>query len=188
MRRDIRYRWIGSLATLALLTALVPDLAGSRADFRPFEMTIEIWSAEAGSRPDGTKVSRTEVYRVEYHDRRNWKMTRIEDPARPDLVVEGRVCINGRWHHYQPGTGWVFLSDDPSYCNGIGRWIHWGLAWSYPWVRTPGPEPHQVTLTDPGERIVFDLRTGLPVVYEAGRIDGEVGYRETYRLERHLDE
>lgn len=27
----------------------------------------------------------------------------------------------------------------------------------------------------PGELVVFDLKTGLPVLYEAGRIDGQVG-------------
>jgi hypothetical protein len=103
-------------------------------------------------------------------------------------LVEGRRCEAGRWHHIQPGVGWVFLSDDRDYCNGVPRWIHWGIAWRYPWDRSPGPELGQVTLTDPGERIVFDMRTGLPVVYEAGLTTGAVRYRETYRLERFLGE
>lgn len=76
---------------------------------------------------------------------------------------------------------------------GLDRDVQWrrpldplGLAWTYPWERSPGPGPNQVTITDPGERVVFDLRTGLPVVYEAGRVGGSIGYRETYRLERFL--
>lgn len=115
-----------ALGVAAVSAALLGDVAGAR-DFRPFTMTIEYWNAEAIGFSDGRRLPRTDTYRLEYWDRRNWTM------------------------------------------------------------RQDGPEPGQVTYTDPGERIVFDLRTGLPVVYEAGLTTGPAKVRETYLLERFFD-
>lgn len=169
----------------AVACALVADVAGAR-DFQPFLMTIEQWLAVAERHSDGSTRPRTELSRLEYWDRRNWTMTRIDDPEHVDRFVEGRRCRAGRYHHYDPRVGWQWLSDDPGFCNGVDRWIHWGIAWHYPWARTDGPGSDQVTYLDPGERIVFDARTGLPLLYEAGPVDGPVGARITYRLERFL--
>lgn len=175
------------LATVLVALVFIPDLSGQRGDFRPFLMTIEFWNAEAIGLSDGTRLPRTEIYRLEYWDRRNWSMTRIDDPEYVDRFVEGRRCRAGRYHQYDARVGWVWMSDDPGFCNGVGRWIHWGIAWTYPWAREDGPQPGQVTYTDPGERVVFDLRTGLPVVYEAGLTTGAAKVRETFRLEGFLD-
>jgi len=179
--------WLGPLALglAVMVVASVGDVAGAR-DFRAFVMTIEYWNAEAIGLSDGTRLPRTDVYTLEYWNRRNWTMTRIDDPDRRDRFVEGRRCRAGQYYYYDQG-GWQWSSDDPGFCNGVGRWIHWGIAWSYQWVREAGPEPGQVTYTDPGERVVFDLRTGLPLVYEAGLTTGAVKERESYRLERFLD-
>ena len=174
-----------ALALAAVPAIMLGDVAGAR-EFRPFTMTIESWNAEAIGLSDGTRLPRTEVYWLEYWDRRNWTMTRIDDPARPDRFIEGRRCRAGKYHYYDQGN-WQWGSDDPGFCNGVSRWIHWGMAWSYQWAREDGPQPGQVTYTDPGERVMFDLRTGLPLVYEAGPTTGAVKARETYRLERFLD-
>lgn len=171
------------LASALFALVFVPDLSGQRGDFRPFEMTIEIWNSEAVGLADGRYLPRTDLYRLVYWDRRSWKLEMYESGR----IVDGSECRAGDTYRYDLREGWTYRTSDPTFCNGVGRWIHWGIAWTYPWQRTPGPEPGQVTLTDPGERIVFDLRTGLPVVYEAGPVSGSVGYRETYRLERFLD-
>jgi hypothetical protein len=184
--RSMRHaRHLVVLGVAALAVALVGDVAGAR-DFRPFLMTIEQWDAEAESTSDGRKLPRTEVYRLEYWDRRNWTLTRIDDPKHVDRFAEGRRCRAGRHHAYDTQVGWRPISDDPAFCNGVPRWIHWGMAWHYGWARTDGPLPGQVTYTDPGERVVFDVRTGLPLLYEAGRAHGPVLTRDVYRLERYL--
>ena len=67
-------------------------------------------------------------------------------------------------------------------CNGVGRWIHYGIASSFPWKREVADG--RVTYTDPGERVVFDIATGLPLLYEAGLTTGSVGHREVFRVER----
>lgn len=168
-----------------MAVALVGDVAGAR-DFRPFLMTIEQWDAEAGSTSDGRKLPRTEVYRLEYWDRRNWTLTRVDDPEDVDRFVEGRRCRAGQYSWYDPQLGWRWGSSDPADCNGVGRWIHWGIAWHYRWARIDGPLPGQVTYEDPGERVVFDVRTGLPLLYEAGLTRGPARARDIYRLERYL--
>lgn len=170
------------LGLIAICLVTIPDLAGNRGDFRPFFMTIEVWNAEAVRLADGTRLPRTDLFRLEYWDRRNWTLTQLE----AERIVDGSSCRSGDTYRYDLREGWTYRTSDPTFCNGVGRWIHWGIAWSYPWAREDGPEPGQVTYSDPGERIVFDIRTGLPVVYEAGLTTGSAKSRETYRLERYL--
>lgn len=175
------------LLLAAISIAAVADVRNLR-DFPPFEMTIEFWLREAVSYPDGRTEPRTDTYRVIYWDRRNWTFTRIDFPKDPERYIEGRMCRAGKWHWYDARSGWQLGDDDPAMCNGVTRWLAYGIAWWHPWQRTPGPERHQVTLTDPGERVIYNLRTGLPLLYEAtSRRTGEVGSRETYRLDRFLD-
>ena len=64
----------------------------------------------------------------------------------------------------------------------MNRWIHPGLACCYRWKKEIADG--RLTYTDPGERVVFDLGTGLPLLYEAGKVDGAVGQRTIYRVER----
>jgi hypothetical protein len=72
-------------------------------------------------------------------------------------------------------------------CNGVGRWIHHGVAWTYGWwSRHDGPLPAQVTYEASGERVIFDLQTGLPVRYEAGLTRGATPLATTdYTVERY---
>jgi hypothetical protein len=65
-------------------------------------------------------------------------------------------------------------------CNGVGRWIHYGIASSFPWKREVAAG--LVTYTDPGERVEFDLATGLPLLYEAGLTTGSVGISRSSAL------
>jgi len=66
-------------------------------------------------------------------------------------------------------------------CTSLDRWIHYGIAWSFPWKKEVGNGT--ITYTDPGERVVFDANSGLPLVYEAGLTTRAVRYRVTYHVE-----
>ena len=53
---------------------------------------------------------------------------------------------------------------------------------SSPWTKEVAGG--RVTYTLTGEQGVFDLATGLPLLYEAGLSTGSVGHREVFRVER----
>lgn len=183
-------RWIGAFSAAALIASsivavqLLPWPRGR--DFPPFVMTIEHWNSRRLSLADGRVLAGTYVHRLEYERRDDWTLTLIGDdvpgydpgPPREKPIA----CRNGVYGWIEPTGTFTVMSRDASFCNGVGRWIHYGMAWNWVWEKQVGDGI--ITYTDPGERVVFDATSGLPVLYEAGRVNGPVGERIVYRVER----
>jgi len=184
-------RWRGVFATVVALAAayvaveFAPWPLSASGDFRPFVMTIEEWNADRGRTADGRTITGTYVYRVEYRDRSNWTRTLVADSAlgAPTVLIpgQGSACRNGAYGHIDINGVFQANSTDPLMCTSLDRWIHYGIAWSFPWKKEVGNGT--ITYTDPGERVVFDANSGLPLVYEAGLTTGAVRYRVTYHVE-----
>jgi hypothetical protein len=171
------------LAVLALGIAavqLLPPLF--RPDFPAFVMTIEQWDKVRVAYSDGRTIGGSSVYRVDYHRRDDWTWTLVKDEVAPQDPGQGVACRNGTYGHLDSRGNFAATEMHSDNCNGVGRWIHYGIASSFPWKREVANG--LVTYTDPGERVVFDLATGLPLLYEAGLTTGSVGHREVFRVER----
>jgi hypothetical protein len=151
-------------------------------------MTIEEWNSERIGLADGRRLEGTYVYRLEYFRRDEWTLTLISDEVPGYQVGPPRekpiACRGGVYGRIEPSGAFTETSRDPAFCNGVGRWIHYGIAWNYGWKKEIGDGV--ITYTDPGERVVFDAKTGLPLLYEAGRVNGAVGLRTVYQVERWL--
>lgn len=188
-----------ALLAVALLAGLAPTAGPGPHDFPPFVMTIEVWRAAAVGLADGRRIAGMETYRLEYRYGDDWTQTMTSaslaaaiDP-RTETMISARVgstaeCRQGDYRSFDALTKWRTVGREPGMCNGVGRWIHYGIAWSSHWAergwtRHEGPARGQVTYEHQGERVTFDLHTGLPVLYEAGLNRGAVGERELYRLE-----
>ena len=181
-------RWAGVLSTLAVLgvaIAVVQIVAPRlRPDFPAFVMTIEQWDSDRGYR-DGRYLAGTSVYRVEYHRRDDWSWTLVTDEVSPqDPGGHGYACHNGTYGYVEAGGKFTATETHSDNCNGVGRWIHYGIASSLPSPWTKEVAGGRVTYTLTGEQVVFDLATGLPLLYEAGLSTGSVGHREVFRVER----
>lgn len=174
---------MSTLAVLALAIAAVQLLAPllPRPDFRPFVMTIEQWDKVRVAYSDGRTIGGTAVYRVDYHRRDDWTWTLVSDEVGSPEPGQGVACRDGTYGQLDARGKFTATETHSDNCNGIGRWIHYGIASSYPWKKEVADG--QVTYTDPGERVVFDLATGLPLLYEAGLSTGSVGHREVFRVE-----
>jgi hypothetical protein len=182
-------RWAGVLSTLAVLglaIAVVQIVAPRlRPDFPAFVMTIEQWDKVRVAYSDGRTIGGTSVYRVEYHRRDDWTWTLLTDEVAPqDPGGHGYACRNGTYGFIDARGVFNATSTDSDNCNGVGRWIHYGIASSLSSAWTKEVADGHVTYTLTGERIVFDLATGLPLLYEAGLTTGSVGHREVFRVER----
>lgn len=185
-------RWQGAASALvaSVLAIAAVELAWPPPpDFPPFVMTIEEWTSQRVGLSDGRRLAGTYVYRLEYRRRDDWSLTLVFDevPGYSKAVdpYDNWTCRDGVYGHVDRAGAFQERSRDPLFCNGVGRWIHYGLAWRYPWKREVANG--QITLTDPGERIVFDQPSGLPLLYEAGLTNSGVGSRTTFRLERWLE-
>ncbi len=169
-----------------LVVEALPWPPNSHGDFAPFVMTIEEWDAQRVGFADGRTLAGTSVYRLEYASRADWTLTLLSDDVPGYGFVQtpgqGNACRGDKYGQIDPSGGFRVTDAEPGACNGIGRWIHYGIAWSYPWPKEISDG--LVTYTSTGERVVFDLRTGLPVLYEAGRPSGPIGHRTVFRLER----
>src|SRR6266545_8290730 len=175
--------WRGVVTTLVALgvtIALVQLLPSSARDFPPFLMTIEEWNSARVGYADGRTLGGTAVYRLEYHRRDDWTLTLVSDDVVPQVPGQGSACRKGTYGHLDAQGRFTVTSTDPAMCNGVGRWVHYGVARSYAWEKEVRGDV--VIYTDPGERVVFDLATGLPLLYEAGPVGGPVGSRDVYRL------
>ena len=166
------------------IVAIAVTLLTRQPDFRPFVMSIEEWNSSRIGYSDGRTVGGTAVYRLEYHRRDHWTLTLVSDDLGAWALGEGKACRNGTYGSIGADGAFREQSRDPGFCNGVQRWIRPGLACCYPWKKEIADG--LVTYTDPGERVVFDLGTGLPVLYEAGKIGGAVGQRTVYRVEQWL--
>lgn len=173
---------MSTLAVIGLVITLIQLLPwATRPDFPPFVMTIEEWDSVRVGYADGRTIGGTAVYRLEYHRRDDWSLMLVSDDAVPQEPGQGWACRNGTYGHLDPRGTFTATSTDPAMCNGVGRWIHYGIARLYPWAKEIA-DGH-VTYTNSGERLVFDLASGLPVLYEAGPPTGPVGHRTTFRVE-----
>jgi hypothetical protein len=145
-------------------------------------MTIEQWDSDRGYR-DGRTIEGTAIYRIEYLSRDNWTWTLVTDEVAPqDPGGHGYACRDGTYGYIDAPGNFTATSTNSDNCNGVGRWIHYGIAWSFPWKKEVADG--RITYTDPGERVVFDQATGLPLLYEAGLTTGSVQHREAFRVER----
>lgn len=176
-------RWTGALSALAVIAlaiVVVQLLPWPRPDFPAFVMTIEEWDAVRVGYADGRTAGGTAVYRLEYHRRDDWTLTLVRDDVVPQEPGQGYACRDGTYGHLDARGRFTGTSTEPAMCNGVGRWIHYGIAWSYPWKKDVAGG--LVTYADPGELVVFDLATGLPLLYEAGPVGGAVGHRTVFRV------
>lgn len=173
------------VATVLASIASSGPPANARGDFPPFVMTIEDWREVRIAYADGRTLGGTSVARLQYESRRNWTMTKVSDevpntgPPVPDVFA----CRGGRYGHVDQNGDFVAggRSASEAVCPAPDRWIRYGIAENYHWAKELADG--FVTYTDPGERVVFELRTGLPIVYEAGQSSGVVKHRRTYRVE-----
>jgi hypothetical protein len=187
--KDVK-QWTGVLATLGVLGLAIVALQFvapllPRPDFPPFVMTMEQWDKVRVAYSDGRNVGGTAVYRIEYHRRDDWTWTLVRDEIAPqDPGGHGYACRSGTYGYVEAGGKFTATETHSDNCNGVGRWIHYGIASSLPSPWTKEVADGRVTYTLTGERIVFDLTTGLPLIYEAGLTTGSVGHREVFRVER----
>jgi hypothetical protein len=181
-------RWTAALSTLVVLALaiaaveLLPPLF--RPDFPAFVMTIEQWDKVRLSYSDGRTIGGISVYRVDYHRRDDWTWTLVKDEVAPQEPGQGVACRSGTYGQLDSRGGFAATELHSDNCNGVGRWIHYGIASSLPAPWTKEVADARVTYTLTGERVVFDLATGLPLLYEAGLTTGQVGHREVFRIER----
>lgn len=173
-----------ALGVIAVGFILVQAQTPQREDFAPFVMTIEEWDAVRMSHPDGRTIEGTSVYRLEYHRRDHWTLTLVSDELGAMATGQGNACRDGAYGHIDLHGTFRVTSTDPDFCNGVPRWIHPGMAQNLSWEREVNDG--LVTYTSPGERVVFDLETGLPLLYETGPVGGAIGHRSVYRVERWL--
>ena len=181
-------RWRGAISALTaigLAIAVIQVAPWPRfPDYPPFVMTMEIWNAARIGYSDGRMIGGTSVYRLEYHRRDEWTLILVSDDL-GQLPGQGNACRNGTYGYIDIHGGFHGSNrDDLGLCNEVGRWIHAGLAECYPWKREI--QDGRVIYTDPGERVVFDRATGLPLEYKAGIGRVPVGERIVYRVERWL--
>ena len=184
-------RWLAALSALGVIGVAIavvqllpwPSLAGP-PDFRPFVMTIEEWDSVRMRYSDGRTAGGTSIYRLEYQRRDLWTLTLVSDDTGAMAAGQGNACRNGAYGSIGPDSTFRVTSSDPGLCNGVPRWVHPGMACCYSWSRAVADGLG--TYTSPGERVVFNLQTGLPLVYEAGPVGGAIGHRTVYRWERWL--
>jgi hypothetical protein len=174
------------LAVLALTLAAVQVLPQViRSDFPPFVMTVEQWDKARVSYNDQGPLGGIAVYRIEYNRRDDWTWTLVTDEVSPqDPGGHGYACRNGTYGYVETGGKFTPTEAHSDNCNGVGRWIHYGIASSLPSPWTKELADGRVAYTLTGERVVFDLATGLPLLYEAGLTTGSVGHWEVFRVER----
>ena len=183
-------RWSGALFTLAAigtaiaLVQLLPWPTPAVRDFPPFLMTIEEWDAVRIGYSDGRTIGGTAVYRLEYHRRDHWNLSLVSDDLGSMAPGQGNACRDGAYGQLDPAGTFRVTSTDPAFCNGVGRWVHYGIAWRYPWKRESANG--RIAYTDPGERVDFDIESGLPLLYETGPVEGAVAHRTVYRVDRWL--
>lgn len=179
-------RWAATVVTAALLAIAIVGvqlLPWPPMDFKPFVMTIEAWNSGRVGRPDGTSIAGTSTYRLTYATRKDWNMTLIADDISADQVGESWVCDKGDFFTFDPRGRMTTQAANSENCNGVARWIHYGIAQWCPWQRTL--EDGRATCTDGAELITVDLATGLPELYEAGLTRGVVAERMVFKLERY---
>lgn len=147
-------------------------------------MTIEEWDAVRISYADGRTIGGTAIYRLEYHRRDHWTLTLVSDELGAMAPGHGNACRDGTYGSVSADGMFQARSTDPGHCNGVSRWVRPGMACCYRWKKEI--VSGRVTYYETGERVVFDLKTGLPVLYEAGPAEGGVSSRTVYRVERWL--
>ena len=157
--------WLPGLATAVVLLAalafaqLLPRISG---DFDPFTMKIEVYNTPYGAAQGVLALTGTDE--LHYTDHSNWTVQTVGD-------AYVYACRDGLYGHFDEAG--VFHSGsikDAFPCPAPGRWIAYGWARSVPWDKTVSGQT--VTYQSEGERVVFDLTTGLPVLYEAGASTG----------------
>ena len=189
-------RWIpglaavGVIALAVLAVQLLPWPPSPRGDFAPFEMTITYWSAaRAGPFSDGRTLSGTSVSHLQYKSRENWTITLVSDEVGGSLGMQtpdAYACRNGVYGHMDL-SGAFHISRDPYPCPGASRWIGYGTAnavgWPSSWDKHTADSV--VTYSSAGERVSFDLISGLPILYEAGlRPDGTAQSRVMFHVDQ----
>lgn len=200
---QVKRLWISALAPIVVIAAgvaaaqlrVLPWISpAAQPDFPPFVMSIEEWDKTRVTYQDGVTLGGTSVYRLEYDRRDNWKLTLVSDelervsPGRPVIGAmapgQGNACRDGAYGAISTDGTFRVTSNEAGMCNGVPRWVRPGMACCYSWDRSVANGV--ITYTSPGERITFNEQTRLPLVYEAGPVNGPVGHRTTYRLERWL--
>ena len=138
-------------------------------DFAPFVMTITAWSSARVGFSDGRTLPGTSVSRLAYRDRDNWSITLISDdiPGWSGVQTpDAYACRNGVYGHVDLSSGALNPDQWTGPCPAPARWIGYGIAWGIPWDKTISNGV--ITYTSFGERVTFDMQTGMPIEYEAG--------------------
>jgi hypothetical protein len=155
-------------------------------DFAPFVMTITGWSSARVGFSDGRTLPGTSVSRLDYRDRDNWTITLVSD----DIVgwsgaqtPDAHACWRGVYGHVDLSSGALNSGQWTGPCPAPNRWIGYGIAWAVPWDKTISKGV--ITYTSTGERVAFDMRTGMPLEYEAGISPFANGHTlMTYKVEQ----
>jgi hypothetical protein len=175
---------LGVIALAVLVVQLVPWSSSTRGDFAPFMMTITGWSSARMGFSDGRVVAGTSVHHLEYKSRENWTLTLVSDEIGGSPGVQtpdAYACRHGLYGHLD-SSGGFHVSNRPTPCPGPSRWIGYGMASSVPWERSVADGI--VTYTNTGERVSFDLNSGLPILYEGGlSARGTAKERSTFVVE-----
>ncbi len=172
-------RFRGGLAALLMSvgTIVAAPVFWPRPDLAPFVMTITAFNTQRVGFSDGRTLAGTSVYRIDYHDSQNWTWTLISDDVPGwggTQTHDTHACRKGVYGHIDPSTGVLVGGQWMGPCPGANRWIGYGIASGLPWEKTI--TGNVVTYTSYGERVSFDLRTGLPLEYEAGLNPGAFGH------------
>jgi hypothetical protein len=138
-------------------------------DFAPFVMTITGWSSARVRLSDGRQLPGTSVSRLEYRNRDNWTITLVSDDIPGwggTQTPDAYACRSGVYGHIDPSSGVLNSGRWTGPCPAPSRWIGYGIAWGIPWARTAADGV--ITYTSVGERVSFNVKTGLPIEYETG--------------------
>ncbi len=150
-------------------------------------MTITRFDSQRVIFSDGRKLSGTSVDRLDYQDHNNWSLVLVSDSV-PGWTGadrgQGAACRDGVYGHIDADGSFHVTDASPGGCHSApDRWIGYGMATGVPWDKTV--RGNIVTYESYGERVSFDLRTGLPITYEAGVNPGALGSLViTYQLEQ----
>ena len=88
------------------------------------------------------------VYRIEYHRRDDWTWTLVTDEVSPqDPGGHGVACRNGTYGYVDAPGNFNATETHSDNCNGVGRWVHYGIATSLPSPWTKEVADGRVTYT-----------------------------------------
>ena len=189
METDTVLRFRGALAALLFAVGAIVAVQWlwPHRDLAAFVMTITRVDSQRVGLSDGSRLGGTSVERLEYRDRNNWSIVLISDVI-PGWITaapgQGAACRDGAYGHISTDGSFTVTDRPAGGCHyAPDRWVGYGIATGMPWAKTISG--NVITYEDFGERVSFDVRTGLPIKYEAGLSPNATGHLiVTYQVEQ----